>query len=358
MNDVSVSGLAFTAIDFETANGFRGSPCSVGLVKVRDGLVVDTASWLMRPPEGFDRFDPRNISIHGISPEDVADAPRFVEIYPQMAEFIGDDVLVAHNAGFDLGVIESAMEVSGQAVPQHDYACSLMLARKIYRLPSYALPSAAAEAGWMMQNHHDALADARACAQILMDAGRRRQSREAESRGIAEVLSEVGLSVRRLKPHDVGVSESKATRQARGMAELFDATVALPPSVSPPDLMHWPDEGTNPAPNRQADPQHPLFNQLVVFTGNLGIPRQEAKNRVASHGASTNNRVTGRTSMLVVGDGFRAEDLESETPSPTMKHRKMRDALTRRAKGQQISIVPESEFNQMVSGNWPVLSAV
>ena len=58
-------GLDFTAIDFETANGFRGSPCAVGLTKVRGGVVVEEASWLMRPPQNHDRFDHHNVRIHG-----------------------------------------------------------------------------------------------------------------------------------------------------------------------------------------------------------------------------------------------------------------------------------------------------
>jgi len=60
--------LDFTAIDFETANGFRGSPCAVGLSKVRGGVVVEEASWLMRPPENHDRFDYHNVRIHDIRP--------------------------------------------------------------------------------------------------------------------------------------------------------------------------------------------------------------------------------------------------------------------------------------------------
>ena len=49
-----MSGISFTAIDFETANSHRGSACAVGLVKVRDGHIVDTASWLIKPPPGIE----------------------------------------------------------------------------------------------------------------------------------------------------------------------------------------------------------------------------------------------------------------------------------------------------------------
>ena len=105
-----VPGLDFTAIDFETANGFRGSPCAVGAVRVRDGVMVDRAEWLIRPPVGFDRFDPRNVRIHGITEDRVLDAPRFAQVYDELADFVGTDVLAAHNAGFDVGVIESGLE--------------------------------------------------------------------------------------------------------------------------------------------------------------------------------------------------------------------------------------------------------
>ena len=64
--------LDFTAIDFETANGSRASACSVGLVKVRDGRVVDKTGWLIRPPAGHDEFAPWNITIHGITADMVA----------------------------------------------------------------------------------------------------------------------------------------------------------------------------------------------------------------------------------------------------------------------------------------------
>ena len=91
---VPVPGLDFTAIDFETANGFRGSACAVGLVRVRDGRMTERAAWLMRPPAGFDRFDPRNTRIHGIRPADVADAADWTTQLAGLTAFIGDDVLV------------------------------------------------------------------------------------------------------------------------------------------------------------------------------------------------------------------------------------------------------------------------
>ena len=129
-------GLDFTAIDFETANGFRGSPCAVGLTKVRGGRVVDEASWLMRPPANHDHFEFHNTRIHGIRSEDVAGLPRFGELFPEIGAFIGDDILAAHNAAFDLGVIRSGLEVSGLPGPAYDYVCTVVLSRRCNSLGS------------------------------------------------------------------------------------------------------------------------------------------------------------------------------------------------------------------------------
>lgn len=165
--------LDFTAIDFETANSSSASACAVGLARVRGGQVVATAGWLIRPPAGHDRFFELNVQIHGIHPEDVVDAPTWSDQLDDFAAFAGADVLVAHNAGFDMAVLRRACEATGDVCPPYRYFCSLQLARKAYDLPSYRLPSAAAAAGFTDFAHHDAAADALACAHIVIDAATR-----------------------------------------------------------------------------------------------------------------------------------------------------------------------------------------
>jgi DNA polymerase III subunit epsilon len=169
-DDVS---LDFTAIDFETANASSASACAVGLVRVRGGRVVDTAAWLIKPPPGHDRFFELNIDIHGIRSDDVADALGWSDQLDRLLEFVGDDVLVAHNAGFDMAVLRRACEATGDACPPQRYFCSLQLSRRVYDLESYRLPLVAAEAGYGTFPHHDALADALACAHIVVDSAER-----------------------------------------------------------------------------------------------------------------------------------------------------------------------------------------
>jgi DNA polymerase III subunit epsilon len=63
--------MDFVALDFETANENRDSACALGLVVVENNEIVKKDYWLIRPKELY--FNPFNISIHGITPDDVKD---------------------------------------------------------------------------------------------------------------------------------------------------------------------------------------------------------------------------------------------------------------------------------------------
>jgi DNA polymerase-3 subunit epsilon len=160
--------LNFTAIDFETANGASASPCAVGLVKVAEGKIVDTFSTLIKPPYPNDWFATGNIGVHGIRPEDVLDAPSWAEALEQMLGFIGTDDLIAHNAGFDMGVLKASAALIEYELPDLRYGCSLIMARKTYNLDSYRLNQVAYAIGHEEFDHHDALADSDACARIVI----------------------------------------------------------------------------------------------------------------------------------------------------------------------------------------------
>lgn len=165
--------LDFTAIDFETANGNAASACAVGLVKVRAGVAVDRWSSYIRPPAPYDEFWEWNVKIHGIRPSDVLGAPEWAATQQQILDFGDGDVFVAHNAGFDKGVMRAAAKASHLPVPDMRWTDSLRIARKTYTLESYRLPVAALAAGFDDFQHHDAAGDAEACAAIVIGAARR-----------------------------------------------------------------------------------------------------------------------------------------------------------------------------------------
>jgi DNA polymerase III subunit epsilon len=190
--------LDFTAIDFETANSSSASACSVGMVKVRDGVMVDSAYWLIKPPIGHDEFWEWNTRIHGLVAADVVDALLWTEQLSDLVEFADGDILVAHNAGFDMGVISGACAATFVDTPTFEYACSLQVARKTYNLESYRLPVAAMAAGFEDFEHHNALADAQACAAIMVHAAKRHDAADiaelvAATKG---TIGTIGLSPR------------------------------------------------------------------------------------------------------------------------------------------------------------------
>ena len=165
--------LDFTAIDFETANGSPASPCAVGMVRVRAGKIVDSLAFLIQPPYPNNWFHEGNIRVHGIRPSDVDGAPTMPEALDFMLRFIDSDVLVAHNAPFDMGVLRASAAAIEAPLPELQYACSLAISRKTYSLESYRLNAVAYAVGHEEFDHHDALADSDACARIIIHAAAR-----------------------------------------------------------------------------------------------------------------------------------------------------------------------------------------
>ncbi len=162
-------GLSFTAIDFETANPTRASVCSVGVVKVRDGHIVDCLRTLVRPPTACSSFNPRNVRVHGITEVDVVGAPTWDRVFPDVMELAGGDALVAHNASFDRSVLTGASREYGIPVPRLTWLCTLDAAKSVLPLASYKLPDVSSALGIPAHQHHDAGADARQCALVLVE---------------------------------------------------------------------------------------------------------------------------------------------------------------------------------------------
>lgn len=161
--------LNFCAIDFETANGKRGSVCSVGMVKVRDGVITERIGGPIRPPAGLDHFAPANVAVHGLGPSSVIGAPGWPQALARLMQFLGDDLLVAHNASFEASVLEQASRAERLTIPSVRLVCSLGLARQTHRdLPNHRLPNVARACGVHMGHHHDAADDAEASALVTV----------------------------------------------------------------------------------------------------------------------------------------------------------------------------------------------
>ena len=89
----------FAAIDFETANNERTSVCSVGVVIVKDGEIVDTFYSLIQTEPNY--YNYRCSHVHGLTREDTEEAPVFPKVWKQIEPLIEGLPLVAHNKSFD-----------------------------------------------------------------------------------------------------------------------------------------------------------------------------------------------------------------------------------------------------------------
>lgn len=185
--------LDFTAIDFETANGSPASPCAVGLVRVRNGKQVESFESLFRPPAAHNWFSTGNIAVHGITPQMIESAPEFSEVLNQMLEFMGQDVVIAHNASFDMGVLRASAEAISALLPEINYSCSVLISRKTYNLDSYRLNHVAYAIGHEEFDHHNALADSDACSRIVIHAAERHGATNLE-----ELLTATKLKLKKL----------------------------------------------------------------------------------------------------------------------------------------------------------------
>lgn len=159
--------MNFIAIDFETANQYRYSPCSLALTVVQNNQIVDKFYSLIKPDVDFNY---RNTLIHGITAKDVANAPTFPELWQNIKIFFQpQNLIIAHNAVFDNSVIKQTL--AHYFMPSAHY---LTLDTKnttkklIPNLTNYKLDTISDYLNITLEHHHNALDDSIACAKILL----------------------------------------------------------------------------------------------------------------------------------------------------------------------------------------------
>jgi DNA polymerase-3 subunit epsilon len=154
--------MIFTAIDFETATGYRDSICQVGIVRVQDGRTIEEVCHLVQPPNNF-YWCQFTANVHGISAADTAQAPTFDEVWPLISPFIEGQIVVAHNGfRFDFECLRQTLARYDLLEPQYEKRCTLHIyGRNLADL---------CEEHHIELNHHDALSDARACAMLFQRA--------------------------------------------------------------------------------------------------------------------------------------------------------------------------------------------
>ena len=158
----------FIALDFETADRYRDSACSIGVVRVEGERITARAHHFIQPPRAL--FE--NTGIHGISWARVMREPRFGDVWRKVTPLLeGAEFIAAHNASFDRSVLKACCGAAGIEPPPHRFECTVKIARERWKIRPTTLPDVCARLGLALR-HHDALSDAEACAGIVLAARR------------------------------------------------------------------------------------------------------------------------------------------------------------------------------------------
>jgi DNA polymerase III epsilon subunit-like protein len=299
---------SWVAIDFETANDYRGSPCAVALAAVEGDSVVQQYTTFIQPPPAVSYFSPFCVSLHGITAAHVRDAPSWPEAITGIVRFINGRAVVAHNAAFDMGVVRDACDETGVRWPELSYACTLVVARRTWPLISYSLPWVADAAGHTLADHHDPSADAMAAAAVMIAAKR--------FHGIGS-LHDLLRSMR-VRPGQLSGDKWMGCR----FEGAPRARAALP--------------GANP----NADPDGLFYGLSICFTGTLSsMTRDYARHLVAEAGGQPVPGVSKKTDLLVIG----TQDHRRFAPGAMMSSKHSKAAALRNA-GYPIEVIAEPDF--------------
>ncbi len=181
----------WVAIDFETATREPTSACALGVAVVEDLEVVDTFSWVVRPP--FNEYDFWNTSVHGMCAKDTEFAPEFDEVWWEIQPLLASGRLIAHNAGFDVRVLRSLIETRELPALSYEYACTVTMARKaLPHLGKHSLDILCDHYGIRLI-HHDAASDAEGCARVAIAC-----ARTAGAATVSEAVESLGVKLKQL----------------------------------------------------------------------------------------------------------------------------------------------------------------
>ncbi|MGJ3236455.1 exonuclease domain-containing protein [Marivirga sp.] len=300
--------MNFVTFDFETATSERSSACQIGFTFVKDGEIESSKSYLIKPPQ-FPYFDEFNISIHGITPNDVKDSPYINELWDELKPIFQDNFIIAHNAGFDMSVLRHSLDHFNIDYPLCNYGCTYIFSKKVWpEALSFGLADLSNQFNIEL-NHHDAESDSRATAKLAKN-----------------ILDTVGVN-----------DFNKITEKIEvRLGELF------PEGYHPCGSIY--KRTYSPKEKIVGNPE--LFNQdsffygkNVVFTGKLtSMLRTEAQQLIADIGGNNQRGVTSTTNVLVMGQQDFRQLGDSNMSKKQMK------AYDLRKSGVDIEIISENQF--------------
>lgn len=290
----------YVLIDVETT-GFStdwDEIIEIAALKIKDGKILDKFSSLVKPTCEIDDFI---TELTGITNVELEKANTISIVLPKFKEFISSSILIGHNVNFDINFLYDAFLDNMEYEFNNDYIDTLRIARKI-------LPN--------LEHHRldDLIAN-----YSIPERGLHRASKDCEKTYEVynylknDVLSKFGdtESFKQLfKPKSYRTSYDFA--KIKAMTDDFDES-------------------------------HPLYKKVCVFTGALEkMTRKEAAQIVANIGGINANSVTKKTNLLILGNNDYCKSIKD---GKSNKHKKAEQLIL---EGQDLAILPENEFYEMI----------
>ena len=304
---------SYVAIDIETT-GLDYEFChiiEVSAIRYRNGIQLDKYVSLVKPPlsttfsydgswESY-YVDEYITELTGITNDMLKSAPDPTEVYPQLKEFLGESILVAHNANFDINFLYDAFGEYANTFLSNDFIDTMRIARKVFP-----------------ELKHHRLCDVAKMCHVEQPASHRA---EADCIVAAQCFEKMRSLIFADKTEDE-FRQLFAKKAFNYYAELTGIVATVD----------------------SFDDSNPIFEKVIVFTGALSsMSRKEAFQLVANLGAVPDETITKKTNYLVIGDSDFAKSVKDG------KTTKMKKAESLRQKGYEISIISERAFWELIA---------
>ena len=309
----------FVAIDFETANHHMNSACSVGLVGVSGNNIVKSDYFLIKPPT--DNFEEVNFRINGITYEMVKNEKIFPDVYPEILNYIKNTrIIIAHNAVFDMSVLNDCLEYYLIERPEFIYIDSINFSSQVKCDCGNSLEDCANYFNIDLLDHHNALCDAEVCAKIILES-----IKMSDANSLAEyVLFYPDVQRKRFSELNPYHFISHKTHKKK-----------TPHYISPSSITTT---------NKNFDKTNPFYEKNCVLTGELTtLSRHEAMQKIVDAGGIVKSSVSSKTDYLILG----VQD--KEIVGADGLSTKQRKAYSLIEKGVEIKIIEEDAFLNLLS---------
>lgn len=283
----------FAVVDIETANPDLTSICQIGIAIFENGELIEQWESLINPNAYFDEM---NVYIHGITPSMVRNSPTIKQVESKIKGYFADNVVCSYGAFDRVSLTRIFPDL------QNRWLDIMRVVRRgwdnKFSIKGYGLSKVAKYLKIEQLNHHQALDDAITAGKVL-------------NKAIEDSSSDLDY--------------------------WFDR-------VKKPMIEHLDENGNEQHKiKRQGDPEGALYGEIMVFTGELSMPRHLAADKAAAVGCTVVDGVSKKVTLLVKGyqdeSKLRGKELSN-------KEIKARDLISQ---GHKMQIISEDDFIRLIS---------